>query len=341
MIFFILLIKRQVEEGKPFNENACIAYSIKRLIRKACTWDSKPENKEDIRKKSGDYDSSENAYVHQLFLVESNKEFVDFLDVLAAQISDEEKELFSVAKNHANMVEFEQIKDVVFDEDVETVKERLERDARNHNTEKYFDESLKHLIKRFSWARNIVRWQGYGAPLSCNILCHMLETAIFAWMMAIEENFNWGGVRYEPAKAFEVGLFHDIAEIWTDDVPSPCKDSILDNGVAIRGLLAEQEKEALEVYFYTAFSDPAMVSFFKNNVMLEELEDEAFHKFIKKADYFSADYEVYWNIVIGFKHYRFLDILKSSNRCEIRTVKQVELITGWIDKILRNEFLEP
>lgn len=341
MIFFILLIKRYKEKGIPFNKNACIAYSIKRIIRKACTWDAKPENMEYIRSKIEGYDMSENNFVHEQFIKNSNKAFVDFLDVLASQISDEERELFSVAKNHANLVEFYQIMDIIFDEDVKAVEDRLLRDARRHSTNMFIDKELEHLINRFSWARNIVRWQGYGALLHCNILCHMLETAVFAWLMALEENYVFGGVKYDPAVAFMVGLYHDIPEIWTDDVPSPCKDGIFNNGVALRKLLAEQEKEALERYFYTAFDNTEVVDYFKSSVMLEEIEDEGFHKFMKKADYFSADYEVYWNIIVGLRHYRFKEILENSNIPERRTAHQVELLTEWLEKIRRLEFFEP
>ena len=341
IIFFILLIKKHKEEGMAFNQNTCIAYVLKRMIRKACTWDAKPENMEYIRNHITDYDVSETNFVHEQFVKSSNKSFVDFLDVLASQISAKERELFSVAKNYANLIEFDQIKDIIFEEDVSKVRDRLHRDADNHNTETFFNELLKSLITRISWSRNIVRWQGYGATLHCNILCHMYETAVFAWMMALEENYVFGGLKYDPAIAFMVGLFHDIPEIWTDDVPSPCKDGIFNNGVALRKLLSEQEKEALDKNFYTVFKNPNVVSYFKQNVMLEEIEDESFHKFMKKADYFSADYEVYWNIVVGLRHYRFLEILKNSNIPERRTSHQVELLTEWIEKIERNEFLEP
>lgn len=340
MTFFILLTKRQVEEGKVVNWDACIAYIIKRIIRKALTWDSKPENKADIIVKFSGYKKCEADYVHNQFLKATNPKFVEFIDQLALQISEEEEKLFMVAKNHCNLVEFSQVKHVIFEEDIEKIDVRLKYEAMTLKLENYISNELNMLTARLSWARNVVRWQGYGNLLACNILCHMLETAIFAWLMAIETNTILGVGKYCPHQAFVVGLFHDVAEIWTDDIPSPCKDRIMSEQGSIRAITEQQEVEALAKYFYVALSEP-VAKYFKNNFMLDELEDEDFHKFMKKADYFSADYEIYWNIVLGLRHVRYKEILETSANVENRTPAIVDLLKVWLDKLKDVVFLEP
>ena len=62
---------------------------------------------------------------------------------------------------------------------------------------------------------------------------------------------------------------------------------------------------------------------------------------MKKADYFSADYEVYWNIVVGSRHYHFLKILKTSAESDMRTPEIKNLLDEWLTNIKENRFLEP
>ena len=68
-------------------------------------------------------------------------------------------------------------------------------------------------------------------------------------------------------KAFTVLLFHDIAEIWTDDINSPAKD-----GMGIRKATEEQELEALNTYFYSKTPD-FVDKYFMDGVMLEDIDD--------------------------------------------------------------------
>lgn len=342
MLFFILLIKAHKERGKEINWNGCIAYVIKRIIRKSLTWDAKPENMDDIRARVPDYDKKVEDYVKVHSYSNTNEQFIKFIDQLADSISDEEKEMFSVAKNHTNLVEFEQIKHVIFEEDIDSIKRRCDEDAQKHHTDEYVSLRLDALISRFSWSRNIVRWQGYGSNLACNILCHMLETAVFAWFMAIEMNRIFGEERFVPEKAFMVGLFHDVAEIWTDDVPSPCKDEIgRSHGEILRPITEDQERNALNQYFYVNFSDE-VASYFKENIMLEELDDHEFHDFMKKADYFSADYEIWWNIVMGLRNFKLKRILDTSmSDMDRRTPAIFSLFREWREKLEQITFLEP
>ena len=168
------------------------------------------------------------------------------------------------------------------------------------------------LLISMSWSRFTHRWQNYHAPVYASILTHMLETALLGYLLAWENGQNattfeeyemWKQMRQ---KAFCVGLYHDIAEVWTDDIPSPAKDML-----GIRKKTEQQEKDALLKYFYPYLPEIA-AAFFKNGVMLEDIEDKQEKAFYKIADYFSADLEVWWHIRCGSREERFREILQQS-----------------------------
>ena len=62
---------------------------------------------------------------------------------------------------------------------------------------------------------------------------------------------------------------------------------------------------------------------------------------MKKADYFSADFEIWWNIVCGVRHYRFPQILKESANPDKRTPAALVLIEEFNSKLENIVFLEP
>lgn len=340
MVYFTLLVERKVKENVDVDFDACIAYIVRRAIRKALTWDAKPDNKNDLCKKAGDYLEKEKAYIQSSISQEVSPEFAESLDKLANRISAEEENLYFVAKHYANWIEFSCIKKTIYPSDVREIKKHLKAKLKKYNVSKHISPQLAKLFARFSWARNMVRWQGCAPTLNCDILCHMFETAILGWFMAIEENSNSKDVKIVPHQAFLIGLYHDVSEVWTDDIPSVCKNKIgHETDGTIRPATEEQEKEALEKYFYPAFSYD-VAQYFKKNIMLEELEDEMLHKFIKKADYFSADFEVFWFIKQGSKNKLFMNILKKSSKDEKnRTAEIRELLNEYIQKIENNTFL--
>ena len=319
MAFCFLLVKEQEEKGHEVNWNACIAYVIQRLIRKSLMWDMKPGNKKKFLKLMKDFLQSVDNYVHETLLQQTGEKFTNAIYELAAQISPEEKMLYEVAKHYTDLVEYKFIKDTIWFADRNRIGRELKDELERYKVDDYIGEDLGKLISYLSWSRNINRWQGCGPTLNCNILCHMFETAIFGWFMAIELNQKEPGSNISPSQAFLVGLFHDVSELWTDDIPTPCKDYIKgEYDKTLRPLTEQLEREALEENFYKAL--PEKVSkYFKENIMLEDLSDEEFHKFLKKADYFSADCEVYWMIYQGSNNRLFFDILKRSIKEKKRT----------------------
>ena len=307
MVYTMLAVYRQEVEGKTFNKSAAIGYFMMRILKKSYTWDAKPYNKKALRDAVHNYDFYEMLYVIKESVRETNLLFISAIYDLADQFTDEDKKLFETTKAVVNQVEFNQIKDSIFLEEQDLTRNQVVSEWDRYGADKYVPNKLEALLERISWGRNTVRWQGYAYVLDCNILAHMLETAVFGWLMALEENDT-----QKAERAFFVGLFHDLAELWTDDIPSPCKDSIHDgSGCNIREITGDLERDALEEMFYTKLH-PAVAAYFRQNIIFEDIQDKDFYRFMKKADYFSADYELWWNFCEGSKETRFREIINDS-----------------------------
>lgn len=339
-IFCILLLENK--DKITVNWDACIAYIVMRVIRKALTWDAKPENKSYLKANITDYEELVKKYIHDSMVDSVGKDFTEGLEKLASQISEEERELYLVAKNFANWVEFCHIQNTIYSDKYKRIRRMLKTEMKKVKVNKHINRKLKKLISQISLSRNIVRWQGCGPTLNCNILCHMFESAIFGYFMAMEENKVCGYEKFVPSDVFKICLYHDDPEIWTDDIPSPCKDiSFKEHDGTMRPVTEQQEREALEEYYYPALPKKTR-EIFKQKIMLEEIKDEELHAFIKKVDYFSADYEVYWFIVSGSVNSRYYHLLlKTLADKDSRTPNTCKLVESFVASVKTKNFLEP
>lgn len=339
MIFVLLLIYREQVENKEFDKMAVISYIIRRLIKKSYTWDSKPENKAMFLESVKGYDKFEMAYARAETIEEVGFAFTAMIHGYAEKITPEEELLFQLAKAIADYVEFKQIQHYIFKEERQKTKReiriRLRQKLKASGLQKCVTKDFISLLERISWGRNTIRWQGDGYTVDCSILSHMLETAIFGWLMGLERN------QLSLAEdAFFVGLFHDLPEIWTDDIPSPCKDSIrLVGGRVLRPLTEEFERVSLVKYFYPKLN-PQVAEYCRRCIMFEQIHDKDLHDLIKKADYFSADYELWWNIVCGSRNVKFYDILKSSV-AKNRTPATTKVLEDMVEQLEGVQFLKP
>ena len=146
-----------------------------------------------------------------------------------------------------------------------------------------------NFFKKTSALRNRIRWQKRSSIIKCAVLGHNLEVAIIAYLMALKQHGN----EEIATKCFFIGLFHDVPETYTGDMPKPIKD-------AIPGLRSATECFEMEMVNYHIYSK--MTEYIRAalcTVMLEENGQEEYKALIKKADYFSADLECLRNIVAG------------------------------------------
>lgn len=142
-----------------------------------------------------------------------------------------------------------------------------------------------------SYLRHHTRWCEFGYVQPCYILGHLYSTAVFAYLMSLEESPE----DEELATVhYFMGIFHDIAEAWTTDLPSPIKDYIS----GLRKASECFEEQVLEDNIY-AVVPPFLTNMIKR-VMFEDPANVEKHKaLIKGADYLSADSECWLQYQLG------------------------------------------
>lgn len=141
------------------------------------------------------------------------------------------------------------------------------------------------VLQKISQLRNQNRWAVQCYTIECSVLGHLFDTAVLAYFIGLE--------KYQTetlaTKMFFMGCFHDVAEVWTKDIPSPIKDRI----PGFREATEQYEKKMSQQKMYTVM--PTALSNKVKSVMFEEDENLMFKKIMKGADYLSADSEI-WRI---------------------------------------------
>ena len=144
------------------------------------------------------------------------------------------------------------------------------------------------IIKEISLGlRNQYRWIFYCRAVECSVLGHLFETGVMAYIMSIEN----GNSERVATRHFFMGIFHDIAETWTVDMPSPLKDA----KPGLRKAIADFEAYMLETKMYKEL--PIYLATMLKSLDFESEINKADFTLIKGADYVSASLEClrqYW-----------------------------------------------
>lgn len=151
--------------------------------------------------------------------------------------------------------------------------------------------------RRISRLRNANRWAAFPYIVDCNVLGHLFDTAVFAYFIGLEK-FNYD--EKLAAKMYFMGIFHDIAEAWTTDIPSDIKDRI----PGFREATEYFEDWMLETYLYKVIPDFLELKI--KDVMFEDRANLPYKKLMKGADYLSADSECWRQYVAGSRESYFL-----------------------------------
>ncbi len=122
------------------------------------------------------------------------------------------------------------------------------------NMTKYYDipgfcqisetkSSCFKLFNAISKLRNRNRWAAYSYSIDCSVLGHLFDTAVFAYLIALDK----GETEKTATKCFFMGIFHDVPETFTTDIPSPIKDKI----PGFRKLTEQYEMQMMEKHVYS------------------------------------------------------------------------------------------
>ena len=223
------------------------------------------------------------------FIEEStNKEFSDF--ITDGILGSFEMTIYKAATKIATLVELQEISHLII-KDSEIYTRKLLEILESIEEFKYIpgvtefsdmDGNYFKLFSEISKLRNQNRWAVQPYLINCSVLGHLFDTAIFAYLIGIE---YFKDNERLAAKMFFIGIFHDIAERWTNDIPSPIKNKIK----GFREAINEYERIVLEKNVYSQL--PKFMGKAIRTVMIEEEVNAFLHKFMKGADYLSADAE--------------------------------------------------
>ncbi|MCI8596348.1 MAG: 5'-deoxynucleotidase [Clostridia bacterium] len=127
--------------------------------------------------------------------------------------------------------------------------------------------------------RHIDRWSLMRNTRKENVAEHSYITAVVAHALCIIENELFGG-ELNPEKAAIFALYHDSAEVFTGDLPTPVKYHSEEIRAAYKAIEEKAEKKLLE------FLPNELKDAFAKTVSPEKSEPE--YKFVKYADKLAA-----------------------------------------------------
>ena len=235
----------------------------------------------------------------QIIKENTDEEFANFI---SDGIGTYEMKIYRAATKIATLAELEAHSVQIDREEYSTIFEQLLKSFDEFKDLPGFEEvsntkgEIFKALKNISKLRNQVRWAVQVRVVSCSVLGHEFQTAILAYLMALEK---YSGDETIATKMFFTGLFHDTAETWTGDIPSPIKDMM----PGLRKATEELERRYLEKELYSKLPD--FVTKRIKDVGLEEECNIQYKKLMKGADYLSADSECGLHYLSGVKEKYF------------------------------------
>lgn len=165
------------------------------------------------------------------------------------------------------------------------------------------NDSFK-VFEAISKLRNQNRWAAYSYLVDCSVLGHLFDTSVFAYLMALEKGYS----ETVATKCFFMGIFHDVPEAFTRDIPSPIKDKI----PGFRELTEKYELQMMEKHVYPFLSEEVAESL--KRVMFEDSENAEYKQLMKGADYMSAVSEIWRQLKAGTRDESFTEAFKGHVR---------------------------
>ena len=229
-----------------------------------------------------------------------------FAEFISIDRTWEEVKIFQGATKLATKMEIIQLKGFISEVDFVNAVTNVEKLLNEYNSLAGFARiSLDYskemtIFRQISALRNRIRWQKWISPMQCSVLGHNFEVAVYSYLMALKKY----GDEEIATKCFFIGVFHDVPETFTGDMPSPVKDAI----PGLRKATELFELEMMEEHIYSKL--PEYLSEAVHMVMMEEYEQEEYKPLIKQADYISADFECIRQIIAGSRDSYFSEVLK-------------------------------
>lgn len=230
-----------------------------------------------------------------------------FLKFLEVEQDCLEIQIYQAATKIATLIELEEIRNGISENDYQRKKAQIEKSIKEFSYlpgfAKVTSESYMELFREFSKLRNRIRWAKHPNIVKCSVLGHLFDVAVFSYLMSLEVHPSNEDL---ATRYFFIGIFHDIAEKWTGDMPSPVKDSIK----GLRQATEEFEREVLEKHVYSHLPRYQIEEI--RRVMLEDKRTTTLKTFSKKSDNFSAFIECWRELDAGSRHKYYRDVMEKS-----------------------------
>lgn len=302
-LMYLLLEK----EGKKIDYTRLPLIAIRRCYEKTEKCDIVEENYDKLFCNNGLREAFD-EYLRRSFSDITSKSFSELVWSIPENCL--EWKAFKAATAIATYIEFQEIRRFMSCSDVYEVEVNV-----YNRLEKYKDFpivkdilgegednclGLVTLFKSFSMLRNRIRWVRYITLKEYSDLGHSFDVSVLSYLLTLARepgNFE------KATKGFVVGLYHDLAENWTGDMPSPIKDKI----PGLRKATEILELEMLEKHVYKLLCSKGLDGDFRK-VMLENLPIEE-KLFFKEGDSLAATIEAATQVVGGSREKRFREIV--------------------------------
>lgn len=232
----------------------------------------------------------------------TNDEFSDFI---SEGIGTTEMEIYRAATKIATLIELEENSPLMknngeYRDKYSEIENSLRNFSHISGVSDFSDPTgeIFKLLLKISKLRNQNRWAVQPYSINCSVLGHLFDTGVLAYFIGLE-HFEWN--EKISTKMFFMGIFHDLAEVWTSDVPSPIKDRI----PGFRAATEKYESMVLNKNLYSRV--PEFLAAKLRSVMFEEEDNSSFHGIMKSADYLSADSECWRQYIAGSRDSYFLE----------------------------------
>lgn len=294
-----MLAKTCEHEGKKICYENFPKIALGRAFAKVHVYFDTPEHKiHEICDLSGKNKAELDRVAKEIIKEETDEWFADFLDV---DPNTYETRIYKAATKIATYIELleqqhnsehlSKLQEIFIDlnkyMDIPGVKEFI-----NHESE------IFKLLQKISTLRNQNRWAVHCYTMECSVLGHLFDTAVWAYLIALS---NAEDTEETATKKFFIGIFHDIAEVWTKDIPSPIKNRI----PGFREATEKFELEMLDRHMYSVV--PEYLKEALKSVMMEDDANKCLKDEMKDADYLSADSECYRSLLCGSRDTYFRD----------------------------------
>ena len=157
--------------------------------------------------------------------------------------------------------------------------------------------SVSHFFAMLSRMKYISRWGLMNNTKSENISEHSLQTAMFAHILTLIHN-NISEDKLNPERAAVLGMYHDVTEIITGDMPTPVKyynPEIIESYKKVEKLAGEKLVSMLPGEYREEYS---------GIILMDKSEDEPLYKIVKAADKLSALVKCIEEIRMGNDEFR-------------------------------------